>query len=287
MRSIKQIAKAFKVNMGGIILDQALPYRGVDQIDPFLLVHHWADTLKGGQEQKHVGVPPHPHRGFAPVSFVFKGGIHHRDSEGNSDIVEAGGTQWMNSGKGIVHSERPRKDLAEKGGEFEIIQFWVNAPAAKKGDTPSYQPLSMKETVLFEENGAKIGLVAGNYKGKKGKIDTYSELLTLRMEMIAGSEIEIPIPKDFNAFIYILDGETIVNAEKNANDKDMVWFNNDGDSIKIKSNTQTRAILLSGKPIDEPVSTYGPFVMNTEAEIAKAIHDYQKGNMGTLIEEFD
>ena len=103
MRTIKQIVPAFKINMGGTILDQALPYKGVDQIDPFLLIHHWSDELKGGQHQSVVGVGPHPHRGFSPVTFIFKGGIHHRDSIGTSEVVYEGGTQWMNSGSGLVH----------------------------------------------------------------------------------------------------------------------------------------------------------------------------------------
>ncbi len=288
MRSIREINPAFKINMGGIILDQALPYKGVDQIDPFLLIHHWADTHKGGRLQKNVGVPPHPHRGFAPVSFVFKGGIHHRDSEGNSDIVEAGGTQWMNSGKGIVHSERPKKELAEHGGDFEIIQFWVNAPAARKGDPPNYQPLSYEDTpfIVSDDNKAKIGLVAGELMDKKGPIDTYSELVILRMEFAAGGKINLPIPNDFNALLYILDGKLDVR-DRSVGDKDLVWFNNDSDTIEIKASGETRAILLSGKPINEPLATYGPFVMNTEREIAEAIRDYQSGKMGTLIEKFD
>ena len=111
-RSIKKLLKAQKVNMGGVILDQALPLREVDQIDPILLIHHWKDDLKGGKHQSKVGVGPHPHRGFAPVTFIFQGAVHHRDSVGGNSIVMAGGTQWMDSGSGIVHSERPSVELA-------------------------------------------------------------------------------------------------------------------------------------------------------------------------------
>jgi len=125
MRTVKNKSKADKVNMGGIVLDQALPYRGTDQIDPFLLIHHWTDELKGNQKQQNVGVGPHPHRGFSPVTFIFNGGVHHRDSKGHESVVLSGGTQWMNSGSGIIHSERPTKELAENGGKFEIIQFWI------------------------------------------------------------------------------------------------------------------------------------------------------------------
>ena len=132
MRSIQKIIPAQKVNMGGHILDQSLPVRGLDQIDPFLLIHHWKRTQKGGRHPRDLGVGPHPHRGFAPVTLIFKGDVHHRDSMGMNSIIEAGGTQWMNAGRGIVHSERPSRQMAEQGGESEFIQFcfWVERIAA-------------------------------------------------------------------------------------------------------------------------------------------------------------
>ncbi len=288
MRTIKDIRKAAKVDMGGILLDQALPINGIDQIDPFLLVHHWASTYKGGQKQKDVGVGPHPHRGFSPVTFIFKGGVHHRDSKGHESIVNEGGTQWMNSGKGLVHSERPRKDIAENGGEFEIIQFWVNAPSGKKMEEPSYQPLSAEETpTLFSEDGKiKIGLVAGELMGKKGKITPHSDLLAIRLEIEKDGEINIPVPKEFNAFIYQLNGNTIIN-NKEIGDKELVWFENNDENITIKGKSESRAILLAGKPINEPLATYGPFVMNSQKEIINALNDFQSGKMGTLVEKFD
>ncbi|HJN06182.1 MAG TPA: pirin family protein, partial [Bacteroidales bacterium] len=169
MRTIKRVIGAPKVNMGGIILDQPLPVRGVEQIDPFLLVHHWKHTHRGGQHQRDLGVGPHPHRGFAPVTFIFNGGVHHQDSRGNNSIVEAGGTQWMNSGMGIVHSERPTKEIAENGGEFEIIQLWVNAPAKNKMDPPSYQSLTKEDTpsVMSDDDKIEISIVAGEFNGIK------------------------------------------------------------------------------------------------------------------------
>ena len=130
------VIKTRKVDMGGIILDQPLPYPGVEQIDPFLLIHHFEDYLPGDQDQKDLGVGPHPHRGFSPVTFIFEGEVHHRDSRGNEGIVSKGGTQWMDSGMGIVHSERPSQEMAERGGSYEIIQFWVNSPSSAKGNQP-------------------------------------------------------------------------------------------------------------------------------------------------------
>ncbi|UTW61510.1 pirin family protein [bacterium SCSIO 12741] len=289
MRNIKQIIPAQKVNMGGIYLDQPLPARGVDQIDPFLLVHHWSDRMPGGQRQQDVGVPPHPHRGFAPVTFIFKGGVHHRDSTGHDGVIEAGGTQWMNSGSGIVHSERPAKELAEKGGEFELIQFWVNAPAANKMEKPSYQPLTEKQTpvVSSEDGKVNVGVVSGEFLGTKGNISTYSPLLTLRLNIQKGGKMTLPVPRNYNVFIYQLDGSMKVNAHRETVKKDLIWFENDGQEVLVEGLEDTRAILLAGAPINEPVATYGPFVMNSQREIMQALNDYQNGKMGTLTENFD
>ncbi len=289
MRTVKRIWASQKVNMGGIILDQPLPLRGVDQIDPFLLIHHWDEPVPGGKKQRDVGVGPHPHRGFAPVTFIFKGGVHHRDSRGGNSVVLAGGTQWMNSGMGIIHSERPMKELAENGGEFEIIQFWINAPAANKMDPPSYQPLQENETpkVSLDGGKAEIGVIAGEYDGQRGKIKPYTDLLILRLNLKKGARFKLDIPSDYNALTYQLDGKTQINGKHNSFDKHLAWYNNDGDSIEFEALSDGRMIFLSGRPINEQVTSYGPFVMNTQGEIMQAIRDYQMGKMGVLIEEFE
>lgn len=289
LRTIKKIAGAQKVNMGGILLDQAIPIRGIDMIDPFLLIHHWDDSLKGGKKQHETGVGPHPHRGFTPVTFIFEGGIHHQDSAGHNRVVYAGGTQWMHSGKGIIHSERFPKELVEKGGQLEFIQFWVNVPANKKMIDPSYQPLDAADTPIIPSADGKVkaGLIAGYLDNKKGPIKTETELFLLRLEMEAGGKMEIPIPKGYNALVYQLDGKMKVNGSSETKAKDLIWFNNDGDGITVEANVNTRAILLSGRPIEEPVATYGPFVMNTNHEIQQAIMDYQAGKMGALDETFN
>ena len=286
-RSLKKHIKAQKVNMGGIILDQAIPVKGVDKIDPFLLIHHWSDQLKPGKKQQDVGVGPHPHRGFSPVTFIFKGGVHHRDSIGQDEVVYAGGTQWMNSGKGIVHSERPPKELAKNGGDFEIIQFWVNSPASYKMKDPSYQPITAERTPKVKIENGEIGVVAGNFEGKIGPAIADSELLLLRFDLDTGAKKEITIPEDYNALLYILDGNITVNDAITSHDKEMLYFEQNGEGIKIETYENTRAILLAGKPINESVATYGPFVMNTSAELMKAINDYNNGLMGVLNEKFD
>ena len=285
-RSVKKIIAAQKVNMGGHILDQPLPVNGVDQIDPFLLIHHWKRDMKGGDQQKHVGVGPHPHRGFSPVTFVFEGAVEHRDSLGNRATVTKGGTQWMHAGKGITHSERPSKTIAEEGGLQEFIQFWVNTPAAHKMETPYYLPISYKDTPKVHKGAVEIGVVAGSFENKNGPAKTYSNQTLLRGETHANDNITITIPKDFNMLIYILNGSIKTNGTE-AKTKDLIWYNNDSDIVNLELSEGTRFIVLSGQPINESLSSYGPFVMNSQTEILEALKDAQMGKMGVLIEDFD
>lgn len=289
LRSINKIMPAMKVNMGGIMLDQALPLRNLDKVDPFLLVHHLNEQYPKGSDYRTEGVPPHPHRGFAPVSVIFKGELHHRDSLNMSSIVAEGGTQWMHAGRGIVHSERPSKRISEEGAQMEFIQFWVNAPAAYKMNEPHYHPLSAEETpwIFSEDKKVKVGLIAGEFMNKKGNIKTYSPLLTLRFDFEEGGKMTVPFPKSYNAFIYLLDGKLTINGERDAKAKEMVLFENDGEAVTFEACENTRALLLAGEPINEPVATYGPFVMNEQSEILQAMRDYQMGKMGTLVEKFD
>lgn len=285
-RSVRKIIAAQKVNMGGHILDQPLPVNGVDQIDPFLLIHHWKRDMKGGDQQKHVGVGPHPHRGFSPVTFVFEGAVEHRDSLGNRATVTKGGTQWMHAGKGITHSERPSKTIAEEGGLQEFIQFWVNTPAAHKMETPYYLPISYKDTPKVHKGAVEIGVVAGSFENKNGPAKTYSNQVLLRGETHTDDNISITIPENYNMLIYILNG-SITTGGVEAKTKDLIWYNNDSDMVNLQLIEGTRFIVLSGEPINEKLSSYGPFVMNTQTEILQALNDAQMGKMGVLIEDFD
>lgn len=272
--------------MGGHFLDQPLPADGTDYIDPFLLIHHWDKAVPAGLRPQEVGVPPHPHRGFSPVTFIYKGDLQHRDSLGNNAIVSAGGTQWMHAGRGITHSERPSARMAAEGGENEFIQFWVNTPSKFKMEIPYYLPLSEVDTPVIEQGGARIAVVAGQYKDIVGPAKTYSPQLLLRVSAEADNEVVVEIDASFNALLYVLNGALAIDGQV-VSGKDMIWFNNDGDELAIKVNRSARFIILSGEPIGEPVQSYGPFVMNTQTEVMQAIRDAQQGKMGVLIEEFD
>ena len=288
MKSIKQIIKSEKVDMGGIILDQPLPNKFMDQIDPFLLIHHWDDELKGGKHQNEVGVGPHPHRGFSPVTLIFKGGVQHRDSRGNNSIVNEGGTQWMFAGRGITHSERPVKELAENGGTLEFIQFWANVPAKNKMEQPYYIAVTKEDTPIYysDDKKVEVAVVSGELNGVKGKVDTFTPLNTLRFDFLKDGVIEFEIPNKHNTLFYLLKGKLQVNDEQEVNAKDLIHFDNNDSKIKLTARENSYGILLSGIPIEEEVTSYGPFVMNTQTEIMEALRDAQIGKMGVLIEEF-
>ena len=285
-RSIKKIIPARRVNMGGHILDQPLPVPGIESVDPFLLIHHWDEPISPGGQQNEMGVGPHPHRGFSPVTFIFKGTLRHQDSQGNTAVISEGGTQWMHAGRGIIHSERPGIELVKNGGDQEFIQFWVNTPSKYKMEEPYYLPITHQDTPKIIENGAEIAVVAGTYKTKKGPAKVYSPQTLLRIKAEKNEDILIELPDTFNTLLYVLNGSLMIN-EQNIHAKDMVWFENDGESIDIKILEKSNFIILSGEPINEQICSHGPFVMNSQNEINQAILDYQNGEMGILNERFD
>jgi len=285
-RTVKQIIPAQRINMGGHLLDQPLPFRSVDHIDPFLLIHHWDKPIKIGGNQKELGVGPHPHRGFSPVTFIFKGSVRHQDSIGNNMVVSDGGTQWMHAGNGIIHSERPGIDLVLNGGEQEFIQFWVNTPAKYKMEAPYYLPLSAEQTPKIKLENTCIGVVAGSFMGVLGSAKTYSPQTLLRIDATSACSIELPLPKHYNTLLYLLKGSLSVDDEK-VPPKTMIWYKNDGDLLNINISEASQFIILSGEPIGEPVVSYGPFVMNNNEELQQAVSDFQDGKMGELVETFE
>lgn len=285
MKIIAKIVKSQPINMGGIEMKQPLPANGIEHLDPFLLIQHGAGTIASGSDYKKLGVGPHPHRGFSPVTFIFKGSIHHRDSMNNSAVVTEGGTQWMHAGKGINHSERPGVELAKNGGESEIVQFWVNSPTANKMDVPFYQPISKEDTPIVKKQNAEIAVVAGEFEGVTGPAKVLTPQILLRMMSQEGDAFSFNIPEHFNCLIYLLDGKMEINGQE-VNAEEMLFFELKGTHIEIKTHQDTRAMLLSGEPINEPIASYGPFVMNTQTEIMQALKDSQQGKMGILIENF-
>ncbi|MGC1243956.1 MAG: pirin family protein [Chryseosolibacter sp.] len=286
-RTVRTLLPADEIDMGGMPVRQAFPTQRIEQIDPFLLLHHADMKVPKHANPRHAGVGPHPHRGFSPVTFIFKGGVHHRDSRGNDSIVYAGGAQWMNSGMGVIHSERPPDNIHESGGRQEIIQLWVNTPADHKMDQPEYFPLQENEIpkLVTEDGLVTVSVISGEVLGLKGPVSTKTPVNAATLNVRKGGRINIPLSRHHNSFIYLLDGKVTIEGFGLTEGLHAVVFENDGEAISFQGLEDTRILLMSGAPLNEKVVSHGPFVMNSETEILEAMRDYQKGKMGILIEE--
>ena len=281
-RTVKHILYGQPFDMGGMPIRQPFPSAEAERIDPFLLLHHAEVKVPKHIPAEKGGVGPHPHRGFSPVTFIFKGGVHHRDSRGNNNVVYAGGTQWMNAGMGIIHSERPPEDIFGIGGIQE-----VNTPAKYKMDQPSYFPLNAAEIPFYKtaDELVKINIVAGELENINGPITPLSPLNTFTAEFKKGGKYFFTIPSSHNLFIYLLDGKLKINQATEVQGKYAVVFKNGGDGFDAEALEDTRFFIGSGEPLNEPVASHGPFVMNDQTEILQAFRDYQLGKMGVLIED--
>lgn len=286
-RKVKYLLPTSDVNMGGIIIKQALPTQKVPQVDPFLLLHHGRFSFTDLAPARHQGLGPHPHRGFTPVTFVVEGEVHHRDSRGNNQVAKKGEVQWMHAGAGIIHSERPSQALVESKGKQEIIQLWINSPASKKMQQPKYQYIAEDQTPAFTSTDELISnkLIAGAYNGLRGEIETESELLVIWGTTYPGGQQTLQVGEAWNTMLYVISGEVRIGGYGKVAQKNLVVFDNKGVDIEISADSQSQFLLLAGVPIEEKVVQQGPYVMNTETQIMEAMRDYQMGKMGILIEE--
>lgn len=273
------------VNMGPIKLRQPLPTEVVENVDPFLLLHHYGPYAIS-EFNNPFDLGPHPHRGFEPITLLFKGEQLHRDSLGNEMLVKAGDVQWTTAGRGIVHAEGPTKEFVKKGGELEGIQLWLNLPAEKKMMPANYQHLKNEDipVVKNSDNTIELKVVAGEQRTEKGLIKTQTSVNVFTVKTKNSGKMKIDIPKTHKSLVYLLDGEVIVNNENSLKKgaTQMITFNQDGDFIEIEAKKESNLLVLSGEPINEKVAQYGPYVMNTQTELLEAMRDYQKGKMGYL-----
>lgn len=247
-------------------------------MDPFLLMDHFGPmVLPPGTD---AGFPPHPHRGFQTLTYLIQGAFRHRDSTGGSGLLRPGGAQLMNAGAGIVHEEMPVPEQLETGGPIEGVQLWINLPKAHKGSTPGYtdlQPEAMPWTPLL---GGRIRVLAGTWAGVTGPAVTPAKVAYAHLELEAGGTFEQAIPEAWTAAVVPLRGSVRIGGQEVA--ADTVALLGAGDRLALEAASPASLMLLAGEPLREPIAHYGPFVMNTSAEIEQAILDYQQGRMGHL-----
>ena len=285
LKSIQHILESPLVNMGPIKLRQPLPTERIENVDPFLLLHHYGPYAIS-EFNNPFDLGPHPHRGFEPITLLFKGEQLHRDSLGNEMVVKAGGVQWTTAGRGIIHAEAPTKEFVKKGGDLEGIQLWLNLPAKNKMMPPNYQHLE-KEQIPFlisDDKKVQLNIIAGNQKDEIGLIKTQTSVNVFTANADENGEMEIELPENHQSLIYLLEGEILVNNSEVLikGENQMITFNQDGNYIQFEAKEKSTLLILSGEPIKEKVTQYGPYVMNTQTEILEAMRDYQQGKMGYL-----
>jgi redox-sensitive bicupin YhaK (pirin superfamily) len=257
--------------------------------DPFLLLDHFGPLEWGPGEPK--GAPWHPHRGFETVSYIIDGEFEHHDSTGGGGLITNGATQWMTAGAGILHDERPPEALVRTGGLFHGTQLWVNLPQRLKTTPPRYQDIEPGQVKLLasDDGGALVRVIAGELAGYEGPGVTWTPITYLHASVSPGARLQLPWRPDFNALLYVLTGSGTAGLGERPIEAVQLAVFGPGDAISLKagsrqdsSTSQFEVLLLGGTPLHEPVVFYGPFVMNTEAEIAQAISDYKAGRMGTI-----
>ncbi len=253
-----------------------------DKVSPFLMLDFNPAHDFGATEHPR-GVDVHPHKGFETVTIAYKGSVAHHDSKGNAGVINPGDVQWMTAGAGILHKEYHEKTFSSKGGPFEMVQLWVNLPAKDKLTAPGYQALEADKMnkVILDNNGGTVNVVAGNFNGTQGSASTFTEINLFDIRLNKNGELSVQIPAQHNTSILVIEGELEVNGQSVRN-HEFVLFGNEGEEVQIQATEQSVILLMSGEPINEPIAQYGPFVMNTEAEIQEAFKEFQDGKFGVL-----
>ncbi len=252
------------------------------RMSPFLMLD-FNPAYDFGPTEKLRGVDVHPHKGFETVTIAYKGSVAHHDSAGNSGIIHPGDVQWMTAGAGILHKEYHEQEYARKGGPFEMVQLWVNLPAKDKGTPARYQSLvagQMGELTLAG-NAGQVSVIAGTFNGVQGPATTFTPVNLANLKLRGGGSVQTTMPADFNTALLVVEGNIVANGEA-VPAHSFVLFKNEGEEIDITATTDSVVLLMSGEPINEPIASYGPFVMNTQEEIINAIQEFNTGKYGTL-----
>jgi len=269
---------------GGFIVRRPFPTPARDQIDPFLLLDEMGPTdYEPGQA---VGAPDHPHRGFETVTYLLEGAMEHRDSTGGHGVIVPGGVQWMTAGAGVVHSEMPTAEILQRGGRVHGFQLWVNLRAADKMRRPRYQGFGPDELGTGStDGGSTVRVVAGDVLGLAGPVETTSPVTYAHVTVVPGDTIEWTPGDDHTALVHVFGGQVSVNGTAAIDGQMVVLERVAGEvSVTVAADAANPAelLLLGGEPLREPVARYGPFVMNTRAEIIQAFEDFEAGRLGSI-----
>ncbi len=253
------------------------------EMSPFLLLDY-AGPADFPPADRRRGVGEHPHRGFETVTIVYHGEVEHRDSSGGGGIIGPGDVQWMTAASGIVHEEFHGPEFAKRGGAFEMIQLWVNLPAKDKLAPPGYQPITAAQIPRVDLAGGAgfVRVIAGDYAGTKGPARTFSPMNVWDVRLHAGQRAEFQVKSGDTAALFVLKGRVRLGTGESVGEAELAVLAREHETLAVEAQEDTTLLFLNGRPIDEPIVGYGPFVMNTEAEIRQAFLDYQSGRMGHI-----
>ncbi len=254
-----------------------------EQLSPFLLLDYAGPAPFKATEHRR-GVGEHPHRGFETVTIVYQGELEHRDSTGAGGRIGPGDVQWMTAGAGILHEEFHSADFARQGGTLEMVQLWVNLPAKDKMAAPGYQTLLERDIPVVElpDNAGSLRVIAGEYGRRPGPARTFSPMDVWDLRLNARGSVRLPVAAGRTLALVVLRGTVEINGAEIAREGQLVVLDREGADVMVEANNEASLLLLSGEPLDEPIRGYGPFVMNTEAQIAEAIEDFNSGNFGRI-----
>jgi redox-sensitive bicupin YhaK (pirin superfamily) len=253
------------------------------QVDPFLMLDYAGPQFFSSTDHPR-GVGEHPHRGFETVTIMYEGAVAHRDSAGNSGVIGPGDVQWMTAASGIVHEEMHEKNWAKKGGTFQAIQLWVNLSKTHKMSRPGYQTILDADipAIDLEDGSGRLRVIAGSFQGRRGPARTFTPIELYDLQLKAGKDLSLTLAAEHNTAVFVLQGRASANGSQAAGEAELIVLKQNGSQVTIEAKEESRLLVMSGKPIGEPIARYGPFVMNTKAELIEAVQDYQAGKMGHL-----
>jgi redox-sensitive bicupin YhaK (pirin superfamily) len=294
-RKVERVITAHRqMEGGGFVVRRPFPTRGYERPDPFLMLDEMGPVDYAPGEA--IGAPDHPHRGFETVTYILSGEMEHEDSAGHRGVISAGDVQWMTAGQGVVHSEMPSQAIRDKGGRVHGFQLWVNLPARDKMTAPRYQeiPKARIPEVTTPDGLARVRVIAGEALGQAARIETRTPITYLDWTLQPGARIEIPLPVEQRAAIYVFGGNVSIDgatddagssATPTAVGDGQLAVLGAGNAVRVSVEpgaSEARLLVLAGVPLHEPVVQYGPFVMNTKEQIGQAISDYQEGRLGVI-----
>lgn len=253
------------------------------RMDPFIMLdYNSVYNFPPSDQPKGVGV--HPHRGFETVTIAYKGKVAHHDSSGGGGVIAEGDVQWMTAASGVLHKEYHEEEWSKKGGDFQMVQLWVNLPRKDKMSTPKYQAIKNIDIKRYElDNGAgTIEVIAGEYNGVNGSASTFTPIHMLNAKLNKGGTAVFQFPANYTTVLLVIEGNILVNGTEHTPTDHLALMANDGETFDIKATDDTIVLVLSGEPIGEPIAAQGPFVMNTTEELKEAFNDFRNGKFGYL-----